>query len=113
MQLSRSEKRNKLLALSLLVLGAAFVLFLRSQIASVAHATETPPLACMPAQALPAPAATPAGACSPPAAPPSSAMSSGAEPFHGHCRCTCSRVFDCNTSADCGGSPCLGAITCC
>ena len=33
--------------------------------------------------------------------------------FHGHCRCSCSRTPDCNTSADCGGAPCLGGITCC
>jgi hypothetical protein len=33
--------------------------------------------------------------------------------FHGHCRCSCSRIPDCNTSADCGGAPCLGGITCC
>jgi len=35
------------------------------------------------------------------------------KPFHGHCKCSCSFVPDCNTSADCGGAPCLAAITCC
>jgi hypothetical protein len=34
-------------------------------------------------------------------------------PFHGHCKCSCSVIPDCNTSADCGGAPCLAAITCC
>ena len=34
-------------------------------------------------------------------------------PFHGHCKCSCSSIPDCNTSADCGGAPCLAAITCC
>lgn len=33
--------------------------------------------------------------------------------YHGHCHCSCSRVPDCNTSADCGGGACLGGITCC
>jgi len=37
----------------------------------------------------------------------------GAQGFHGFCRCGCSFVRDCNTSADCGGSPCLGGPTCC
>jgi len=35
------------------------------------------------------------------------------KPFHGHCKCSCSFIPDCNTSADCGGAPCLAAITCC
>jgi hypothetical protein len=34
-------------------------------------------------------------------------------PFHGHCKCSCSSIPDCNTSADCGGAPCLAAISCC
>ena len=34
-------------------------------------------------------------------------------PFHGHCKCSCSFIPDCNTSADCGGAPCLAGITCC
>ena len=34
-------------------------------------------------------------------------------PFHGHCKCSCSSIPDCNTSADCGGAPCLAGITCC
>jgi len=34
-------------------------------------------------------------------------------PFHGHCKCSCSIIPDCNTSADCGGAPCLAGITCC
>ena len=33
--------------------------------------------------------------------------------FRGHCKCSCSFTPDCNTSADCGGSPCLAGITCC
>jgi hypothetical protein len=33
--------------------------------------------------------------------------------FHGYCRCSCSRIKNCNTSADCGGSACLGGVTCC
>jgi hypothetical protein len=34
-------------------------------------------------------------------------------PFRGHCWCSCSSIPDCNTSADCGGNPCLAGITCC
>lgn len=36
-----------------------------------------------------------------------------AQGFTGFCRCDCSVVRDCNTSADCGGSPCLKGRTCC
>jgi len=36
-----------------------------------------------------------------------------AKPFHGYCRCSCSFIKNCNTSADCGGGACLGGITCC
>jgi hypothetical protein len=36
-----------------------------------------------------------------------------ASKLRGHCRCGCSFTPDCNTSADCGGSPCLGSVTCC
>ncbi len=34
-------------------------------------------------------------------------------PFRGFCHCSCTFTPDCNTSADCGGSPCLAGITCC
>jgi len=34
-------------------------------------------------------------------------------PFHGFCKCSCTFTPDCNTSADCCGSPCLAGITCC
>ncbi|MEA2692255.1 MAG: hypothetical protein QOJ16_1642 [Acidobacteriota bacterium] len=33
--------------------------------------------------------------------------------FHGFCHCTCSRIPDCNTNADCSNKRCLGGITCC
>jgi hypothetical protein len=33
--------------------------------------------------------------------------------FRGYCRCGCSLVRDCNTSADCGGGLCLKGPTCC
>ena len=33
--------------------------------------------------------------------------------FHGFCRCGCSTIPDCNTSADCGGGVCSKAISCC
>ena len=33
--------------------------------------------------------------------------------FHGFCRCGCSTIPDCNTSADCGGGVCSTAISCC
>lgn len=33
--------------------------------------------------------------------------------FHGYCRCTCSRIPDCNTDADCSNHRCLGGISCC
>ncbi|HKV10840.1 MAG TPA: hypothetical protein VJ725_22045 [Thermoanaerobaculia bacterium] len=36
-----------------------------------------------------------------------------AQGFRGYCRCSCSLVKNCNTSADCGGSACLGGVTCC
>jgi hypothetical protein len=36
-----------------------------------------------------------------------------AQGFRGYCRCGCSVVKNCNTSADCGGSACLAGITCC
>jgi hypothetical protein len=87
-------------------------------------------LAVAAAAAAPAPAA-PQGACAPsldvlmpsaqavckPAAP----STAPAQPefmqsttvFHGFCRCSCTHIPDCNTSADCGGSACLKAITCC
>ena len=37
----------------------------------------------------------------------------GSKPFHGFCKCSCSFIPDCNTSADCGGAACIHAITCC
>ena len=33
--------------------------------------------------------------------------------FHGYCRCGCSTVPNCDTSADCGGGACSAAISCC
>ena len=33
--------------------------------------------------------------------------------FRGICRCSCTWIPNCNTSADCGGAPCLKAISCC
>ncbi len=33
--------------------------------------------------------------------------------FHGYCHCTCSRIPDCNTNADCSNHRCLGGISCC
>lgn len=36
-----------------------------------------------------------------------------ARPFHGFCRCSCSSIPNCNTSADCGGAPCTHSISCC
>lgn len=33
--------------------------------------------------------------------------------FKRYCRCSCSSVPNCNTSADCGGSACLAGVTCC
>jgi hypothetical protein len=41
------------------------------------------------------------------------AASSPHHGFTGYCRCGCSFVKDCSTSADCGGSPCLKGPTCC
>ena len=86
-------------------------------------------LAVAAAAAAPAPAA-PQGACAPsldiltpgaqavckPAAPstsPQPEFMTSSTVFHGFCRCSCTRIPDCNTSADCGGSACLKAITCC
>jgi len=44
---------------------------------------------------------------------PAAQQRAGAQGFRGFCRCDCSVVPDCNTSADCGGSPCLKGRTCC
>jgi hypothetical protein len=33
--------------------------------------------------------------------------------YKGYCRCGCRFVKDCNTDADCGGSRCLGGVSCC
>jgi hypothetical protein len=33
--------------------------------------------------------------------------------FRGFCRCGCSPIRDCNTSADCGGGACSPGISCC
>jgi hypothetical protein len=33
--------------------------------------------------------------------------------YHGFCKCSCSHIRNCNTSADCGGGACIGGITCC
>jgi hypothetical protein len=41
------------------------------------------------------------------------ALASRASGFKGFCACSCTNIRDCNTSADCGGSACLQAITCC
>jgi hypothetical protein len=34
-------------------------------------------------------------------------------PMRGYCRCSCSFVPNCSTSADCGGGLCLKGPTCC
>jgi hypothetical protein len=47
------------------------------------------------------------------AALPAAQPRSSAQGFRGFCRCGCSFVRDCNTSADCGGGACLGGPTCC
>ena len=89
--------------------------------------------AVAPALAAPAAVPNPQGGCPPsldflaPAAPASASCKAespatvAAQPefmavstvYTGFCRCSCSRVRNCNTSADCGGSACLGGITCC
>ena len=33
--------------------------------------------------------------------------------FTGRCFCSCKMIRDCNTSADCGGWPCLSYFSCC
>lgn len=33
--------------------------------------------------------------------------------FHGYCKCSCSAVPNCNTSADCGGGACTNTKSCC
>jgi hypothetical protein len=35
------------------------------------------------------------------------------KPMRGYCRCTCSFIPNCSTSADCGGGLCLKGPTCC
>jgi len=39
--------------------------------------------------------------------------SPASRPLRGFCRCGCSFVPDCNTSADCGGGFCSKAPSCC
>jgi hypothetical protein len=80
-----------------------------------------PPAGCGPDLSLLAEAGAadrPAGLASPSG--PVCALSTGGAPalaqavvYHGFCRCSCTRIPDCNTSAQCGGAPCEKAITCC
>ncbi len=91
-------------------------------------------IAFAPASAAPAPAApggyppsldllapvttaTPVCAAAVPAAAPAQApqptFMTSATVYHGYCRCTCSKIPDCNTNADCSNGRCLGGISCC
>jgi hypothetical protein len=99
--------RTILLTLALLVLAttAAFA----------APVPAAPQGGCAPSLGLLAPSSP--AVCKAPAAP----STAPAQPefmtsstvFRGFCRCSCTHIPDCNTSADCGGSACLKAITCC
>ena len=99
--------RTILLALALLALIA------------VAPASAAPAPAaggCPPSLDLLAPVtATPvcAAATATPAATPQPTFMTSATVYHGYCRCTCSKIPDCNTNADCSNGRCLGGISCC
>lgn len=81
---------------------------------AVAPAAAATSSACAPGLDLLAPNTE--AVCKPAAtssAPPQPEFMTTLKVYHGHCRCSCSRTPDCNTSADCGGSACLAGITCC
>jgi len=85
--------------------------------AASAAPTPTPPaflLAAPAAGCAAAPAlATPAALPAPAAASGLDAVLAGKTQFRGYCKCSCSFVKNCNTSADCGGAACIAGITCC
>ena len=58
-------------------------------------------------------AATPQEACVTTGGTSLDAPASSHRPFRGYCRCGCSFIPDCNTSADCGGGICSKAPSCC
>jgi hypothetical protein len=66
-----------------------------------------------PALRLPSPAAQTASLAGPACTLRSEDTASHSRPFRGFCACSCTFTPDCNTSADCGGSACLPAVTCC
>lgn len=86
-------------------------------VTAAAFAAPTPAAqgGCAPSLDLLAPATQ--AVCKAPAAsatvPPQPEFMTSSTVFHGFCRCSCTHIPDCNTSADCGGSACLKAITCC
>jgi hypothetical protein len=95
----------------------AFALLALTAFASASAAPAPAPGGCPPALDLLAPVASPAAtpvcaaAAAPAPAPQPSFMT--ATVYHGFCRCTCSRIPDCNTNADCSNGRCLGGISCC
>jgi hypothetical protein len=84
-----------------------------------ADASQPPPTACgqtlsiVPALGLKGTSARMGEAAGPVCPVAVDSVQPSSRPFHGHCKCSCSFIPDCNTSADCGGAPCLAAITCC
>ncbi len=88
-------------------------LLLLTAAAFAAPAPAAPRAGCAPSLDLLAPATQ--AVCKAPAAtaPVQPEFMQSTTVYHGFCRCSCTHIPDCNTSADCGGSACLKAITCC
>ncbi len=97
--------RTILLTLALFVLAVAAV--------AAAPAPAAPQGACAPSLNILTPGAQ--AVCKPaaPSTAPQPEFMQSTTVFHGFCHCSCTHIPDCNTSADCGGSACLKAITCC
>jgi hypothetical protein len=93
----------------------AFALLALTAFASASAAPAPAPGGCPPSLDLLAPVtATPVcAAAATPAPTPRPTFMTTATVYHGFCRCTCSKIPDCNTNADCSNGRCLGGISCC
>jgi hypothetical protein len=93
----------------------AFALLLLATAAFAAPAPAAPQGGCAPSLDLLAPATQAVCKAQTPSAtaPFQPEFMQSTTTYHGFCRCSCTHIPDCNTSADCGGSACLKAITCC
>lgn len=111
-----AKTRAMFFATAILALLAALPAFASGAPAQATPVQAAPALGCA-GSALPAFLAVPSAETT--AAAPAAAsgleglLAQSTTKFHGYCRCSCSFVKDCNTSADCGGAPCIAAISCC